>query len=104
MPAAPAPTRPGPPPPRDDALNRAHLPEAVRYLEEALRLRPDYAEACYNLGNVLKDLGRPGEAAARFRQAVALRPTYAAAYNNLGLALTEAGRPAEAVVLLRQAV
>jgi Flp pilus assembly protein TadD len=86
------------------ALAQAGRPqEAVGALEGALRLKPDYPEACYNLGNVLRELGRRDEAIERFRQAVSQRPCYAEALNNLGLALSESGRPGEAAVLLRQA-
>ena len=42
-------------------IRRAAL-RAVAQLEEALRLEPAYAEACYNLGNVLKEMNRRDEA------------------------------------------
>jgi Flp pilus assembly protein TadD len=78
--------------------------EAIAGFRAALRLRPDYSEAHYNLANTLGELGRRDEAAACYREALRLRPNYPEALNNLGLALTEAGRPGEAAVLLRQAV
>ena len=40
----------------------------------ALSLRPDYAEAHYNLGNALLDLGRTDEAIRHFQEAVAFKP------------------------------
>ena len=49
-----------------------------------MALRPDYAEAHNNLGNVLLDQGKFDESAARFEQALALRPDYAVA--QMGLA------------------
>ena len=49
-----------------------------------MRLRPDYAEAFYNLGNVLQGLGRRDEALGKYREAVRLRPKYGEAFNNLG--------------------
>ena len=86
------------------ALAQQGKAEGARALEEAVRLRPDYTEAFYNLGNVLQGLGRRDQAVEKYREAVRLRPKYGEAYNNLGLLLTEAGRHGEAAVVLQQAV
>ena len=57
------------------------------------RLKPDFAEAWSNLGNALKDQGKP-----RTRRwpaiagAVDLKPDYANAHNNLGNALKDQGQ------------
>jgi Flp pilus assembly protein TadD len=82
---------------------RGQPDEAITCFREALRLKPDYPEAHYNLGTTLGELGRREEAVVCYREAIRLRPDYAEALNNLGLALTELGRPGEAAVLLRQA-
>jgi len=64
------------------------LSEAIAHYEEALRLKPDFAEAHDNLGNALSALpGRLGEAVAQHEEALRLRPGDAQAHNNLGLAL-----------------
>ena len=47
-------------------------------------LRPDSAEARYNLGIALKGQGKLDEAAACYRQALELKPDFAEAHNNLG--------------------
>ncbi len=52
--------------------------------EHAIALRPDYADAHKNLGNVLVQQGKFEPAVARFEQALALRPNYADA--QVGLA------------------
>ena len=55
--------------------------EAARRLPpiaRAIRIKPDYADAFYNCGNLLKELKRPGEALASYDAALALRPDYAA--------------------------
>ena len=81
-----------------------HLDEAALCLRQALTLQPDYAEAYYNLGNVLVNQKKPQEAVAQFHRALELRPAYGEVYNNLGLALIELRRSAEAVVILQQGV
>ena len=56
-------------------------------LQQALRLKPDYAEAHLNLGNVLKDQGRLDDAIAAYRTALQLKPDAAHIHSNLVLAL-----------------
>ena len=63
--------------------------EAVRELEQATTIEPDYVEAWNNLGNVLCDLGRADEARAAYGRALAIAPDYADAhYNAAELQLT----------------
>ena len=54
-----------------------------RAIQKAMTLRPDYAEAHSNLGNILRQLGRLCEAEASYSQAIALKPDYAEAHYNL---------------------
>jgi protein O-GlcNAc transferase len=77
---------------------------AIDYLNAALRLKPDFAAAHSNLGNVFANQRKFPQAVASFQEAIRLRPDFAAAHNNLGNALQEQGKPAEAVVSLRQAL
>jgi tetratricopeptide (TPR) repeat protein len=60
--------------------------EAIACFEKALQLDPDFAEAYYNLGNSLRDLGRCIEAICNFKKAISLKPDYAQAHWNLSLA------------------
>jgi tetratricopeptide (TPR) repeat protein len=55
---------------------------------EAIRLRPDYAEAHSNLGLVLIQGGDDPGGIAALREAVRISPDYAEAHANLGAALT----------------
>jgi predicted O-linked N-acetylglucosamine transferase (SPINDLY family) len=61
-----------------------------------LEIKPDYGEAHVNLGAILKEQGRLGEAEASYRRALEIKPDFAAAHFNLGNALREQGRLAEA--------
>jgi predicted O-linked N-acetylglucosamine transferase (SPINDLY family) len=78
--------------------------EAETSYRKAVRLRPNYPEAHYNLGAVLIALGRPAEAEASYREALRLRPNYPEAHNNLGVVLRALGRPAEAEASYREAL
>jgi len=80
------------------------LDEALASYNQAIALKPDYAEAHSNLGNTLHELGRLDEAEASCAQAIALKPDFAEAYYNLGITLNELGRLDEAEVSYTQAI
>jgi hypothetical protein len=67
-------------------MHRIH--EAIAAYERALQIRPDYAEALTNLGNVKqRQLGKIDEGIAHHRRAVACGPNYADAHYNLAFCL-----------------
>ena len=78
--------------------------QAVEAYRQALRLRPDLAEAHNNLGIALVQMGRLDDAIAAYQRAIAHRPDFSAALNNLGLALFEAGHASEAADAYRHAI
>ena len=57
---------------------------AIAAFEQAGAIRPQSAEAAYNLAMVLAGAGRLEQAVASYTRALALRPDYAEAHNNLG--------------------
>ena len=84
----------------------ADASQVIAAFQEAIRLRPDYAEALNSLGLVYVQAGEDEKAAAAFREAVRLRPDYADAHQNLGAVLTTsdaagAVRELEAAVALQ---
>ncbi|MSP68063.1 MAG: tetratricopeptide repeat protein, partial [Alphaproteobacteria bacterium] len=87
---------------------RAHQKQdhatAVRCYRDALRLDPDHADACNNLGVALRAIGRIEAAVAAYRRALALNPNNAGAHSNLGNALRALGRFGEAEVEHRAAL
>lgn len=84
-------------------LRRLGRPQAAEALLAEVMRRAPSIEAAIGLGNVLRDLDRPAEAAAAFERGLALDPTSVKALRGLGNALRDDGRAAEAVVALERA-
>ena len=63
-------------------LAQHRLCETERLYRQIIAQAPRIPEVRNNLGTVLKEQGRLGEAQAAFEQAVALRPDYASAHSN----------------------
>lgn len=61
------------------------LARSVSCLRQAIALRPDYPEAHYNLGYILRGQGDLQEAIAHFEQAAAAKPDYFDAWINMGV-------------------
>jgi tetratricopeptide (TPR) repeat protein len=85
-------------------MQSGKLDEAIHHYEQALRLKPDYAEAHYALGIALMLAGRVPEAIAYYEQALRLDPDYAEAHNNLGVVLKDRGKVPEAIMHYEQAL
>ncbi len=85
-------------------VNQGRLDEAATQFREALRLRPDAAEAWNNLGNVLFLDGKASEALPCYREALRLCPEYGEACLNLGNALREDDQLEEGLKWYREAV
>ena len=84
-----------------------HVPgrtrEAIAQYEEALRLKPGYAEAHYNLGRALRAEGRVREAIAEYEETLRLQPDHLAAHFNLAVTLLAIpGRTGEAAAHLEE--
>jgi len=71
----------------DLQVESGRLAEAITQYEEALRIRPDYAEAHNNLGTAFQQTGAIDSAIAQFRNAIRDNPDYAGARLNLAAAL-----------------
>jgi predicted RNA methylase/Flp pilus assembly protein TadD len=78
--------------------------EAVRLLQRATTVAPDYLDAHYNLANVFLFQDRLREAEAGFRRVLALNARHFDAQLNLSGTLTRMGRLAEAVAACRAAL
>src|SRR5258708_16457265 len=58
--------------------------KAIADYTEAIRLKPDYADAHYNRGNAYYYLQQYDEAVADYSEVIRLKPDYADAYYNRG--------------------
>jgi tetratricopeptide (TPR) repeat protein len=66
---------------------KGQVDKAIRQYHEAIRLKPNHANAYYNLGLALAVKGQVDEAIRQFQEALRLKPDHADARRNLDLAL-----------------
>src|SRR5262249_1082336 len=71
---------------------------------EAVRLKPDFAEAYCDLGVGLVAQGDSAGAIAEFREAIRLKPDFAPAHSGLGVALVAQGDTVGAIAESREAI
>ena len=79
--------------------------EAMEDYTQAIRIKPDYAEAHTNLGIVYSKLGRYQDAIAAYEQAIRIKPDCTDAYYNLGVAYDDKlGLHQKAIDAYKQAI
>ena len=90
---------------RGDALRsqKNYTDAATQYLS-AIRLRPDYAEAQYELGWIYNELKQYSEAIEPLKAAIRSNPVYATAESELGYSYKNLKRYDEALEMYRQAI
>ena len=69
------------------------LEEAFKSFQKAVALKPDYAEAQYNLGVTIHELGQVDSAIKCYERVLDIQHAYPNAHNNLGQILLESGQP-----------
>ena len=77
---------------------------AIDSYKQALKIKPDYAEAYYNMGVALNDKGDPEAAIESYKQALKIKPDYAEAYSNIGNVLKDQGDLEAAIDSYKQAI
>ncbi len=77
---------------------------AIADYNQAINIKPDYADAYYNRGIAKKNLGDKQGAIADYNQAINIKPDYADAYNNRGLAKSDLGDKQGAIADYNQAI
>ena len=70
-------------------FQRGEFSEAVRQIDDALKINPNVADAYNNRGNALRKLKRSEQALESYDHAIALKPDDAATFNNRGSAFRE---------------
>jgi len=84
--------------------DKGDLAEAIESYKQALKIKPNYASAYYNMGNALNEKGSPEAAIDSYKQAIKIQPNYADAYSNMGIALTDKGDVEAAIDSYKQAL
>ncbi len=85
-------------------FNQGQTGEAISQFQEAIRLKPDFADAHNNLGAALARNGQIDEAISQYLEAIRLNPDYADAHNNFGIALFNQGQTGEAISQYQEAI
>jgi len=70
---------------------------AIDNYEHAIRIKPDYVDALYNLGNIFKDDGRIDDAIKSYEKVIDINPGYDDAQFNLGVSLQILGQVDKAI-------
>jgi tetratricopeptide (TPR) repeat protein len=78
--------------------------KAIEYLDEAIRLKPNYSGAYNNRGNAYCNLGQYKRAIEDYNEAVRIKPDYAIAFGNRGGAYDNLGQHARAIEDYNQAI
>jgi len=85
-------------------LAAGQLEAARASFEEAIRLRPDFADGYRSLGIVLVRLGHAKDGVACLQESLRIQPDFAPAHNSLGIALQSMGRFEEATRCFQNAL
>ncbi|XP_033146558.1 probable UDP-N-acetylglucosamine--peptide N-acetylglucosaminyltransferase SEC isoform X2 [Brassica rapa] len=85
-------------------MESGDLNRALQYYKEAVKLKPAFPDAYFNLGNVYKALGRPTEAIMCYQHAIQARPSFAMAFGNIATIYYEQGQLDLAIRHYKQAI
>ena len=80
------------------------LDAAVKRYEQAIVIKPDYAEAHFNLGATFQELGQLDAAVKSYEDALAIKSNYVEAQNNLGVTFQKLNQLDAAVRSYEQAI
>ena len=73
------------------------LEASAKMFETAINLKPDYAEAYFNLAVILRGLGKLDSSVEGYKKAIKILPNYPDAHNNLGNSLKDLGNVIDAI-------
>jgi tetratricopeptide (TPR) repeat protein len=77
---------------------------AIEYYKKAVKIRPDYYEAFYNLGVAQQNKNYFKEAIKSYSEAIKIKPNYADSFNNMGYIQHKQGQFKEAIKSYSEAI
>lgn len=78
--------------------------KSLHFYKKATELKPDYAKAYNNIGNVHYKLKNTDEAIEAYQMAIKVSPNYASAYHNLGNIYSDIGEIDKAIEFMEKAL
>lgn len=78
--------------------------EAIESYKQTIRIKPDYAEAHYNLGIAYDELKNYPKAIESYKQAIRIKPDFVDAYLGLGNAYGKSGDDKKTIESYKQAI
>lgn len=86
------------------AYGSTDLDKAVFHYKAALKIKPEFAMALYNLGTIYMKKGRVDEAVHHYLKAIEIKPDYFDALNNIGIVFLNKGDYNKAVLYFKRAL
>jgi len=77
--------------------------DAIVCLKQSVNLKPNFAGAHFNLGNLYRDLTKLEEATIEYKEAICSNPNFAGAHCNLGTIYGQQGKLKEAIIEYKEA-
>ena len=81
-----------------------YLDTAIESYNQAISIKPDFAEAFYNMGLVLTNQNKLNKAINAYKKVISISPNYPDTYNNMGVALTKLSKFDEAIEAFKKAI
>ena len=85
-------------------LQKGNADEAMVWFQKAVEIKPDYGQAHYNLGIMLRGQGKTDEALAHFQQAAQINPGDSDVHYQLGNVFRDKGKRDQAIAEYQKAL
>ena len=85
-------------------LDLDQIDDAIENFKKAVKVKPDFAEGYFNLGNCLRIKGEMHQALDAYKKALSVRPDYAEVYLNKGNIFKKQNQPDQALEAYKEAL
>lgn len=87
-----------------ESYKSGNYEDAVKSYQQAVKLKKDYSEAYYNLGDAYFQLKQYKQAIEAYKQAIRYQSNFPTAYNNLGTTYYKVGEHKKAIEAYKEAI